>query len=183
MQRSRKTWQRQASAPRQIEPYTGPEGSDKAVNNEVSVPALAELALGETFTFDELVGAVQRSRQRGLRIVELVGLGDHDGLCAVSLMRDGEDLILHAHSDSALHRQQFVLHELAHLILGHDVDDDLDTRDYLLPDIPPQTLRRLLKRQDLNTDKEVQAETLADHLAAAIRGSTLHSSRYLEIFG
>jgi hypothetical protein len=41
----------------------------------------------------------------------------------------------------------------------------------------------LLRRQDLDTVKEVQAETLADHLAAAIRGSTMHRSRYLEVFG
>ena len=153
------------------------------MNNEVSVPALAELALGETFTFDELVGAVQRSRQRGLHIVELADLGDRDGLCAVWLKLDSEDLILHAHSDSALHRQQFVLHELAHMILGHEVDDDPEAPDFLLPDIPPQTRRRLLRRQDLDTAKEILAETLADHLAAAIRGSAMHSSRYLEIFG
>jgi len=165
-------------------PHRGPEGSDKAVNNEVTVlEAVDRLALGETFTFDQLVGAVQRSRQRGLRIVELADLGDHDGLCAVWLVTDGEDLILHAHSESVLHRQQFVLHELAHMILGHDVDDDPEGPDCLLPDIPLQTRRRLLRRQDLETREEVLAETLADNLAAAIRGSTIGSSRYLEIFG
>jgi len=154
------------------------------MNHEVTVSeAVNELALGETFTFDELVGAMQGRRRRRLRIVELADLGDHDGLCAVWLMTDGEDLILHAHSDSALHRQQFVLHELAHMILGHDVDDDPDAPDILLPDIPPETRRRLLRRQDLDTAEEVIAETLADHLAAAIRGSAMHCSRYLEIFG
>ena len=145
--------------------------------------AVDRLALGETFTFDQLVGAVQRNRRRGLRIVELADLGDHDGLCAVWLMKDNEDLILHAHTDSALHRQQFVLHELAHMMLGHDFDEDLDGPDFLLPDIPPQTRRRLLRRQDLDTPEEILAETLADNLAAAIRGSTMHYSRYLEIFG
>jgi hypothetical protein len=165
-------------------PYTHPKGSDGAVNNEVSVSAtVAELELGKTFTFDELVRAVQRRRRRRLRIIELADLDDHDGLCAVWLMTDDEDLVLHAHSDSALHRQQFVLHELAHIILGHNVDDDPGAPDFLLPDIPPQTRKRLLRRQDMDTPEEVIAETLADHFAAAIRGSTMHSSRYLEIFG
>jgi hypothetical protein len=154
------------------------------VNNDVSASAAVdELALGDVFTFDQLVGAVQRRRRRRLRIVELADLGEHDGLCAVWLMTPDEDLVLHAHSDSALHRQQFVLHELAHMILGHDFDHDPDGPDFLLPNIPPKTRRRLLRRQDLDTPEEVIAETLADHLAAAIRGSAMHRSRYLEIFG
>ena len=156
--------------------HTGPKGSDEAVNHEVTVlEAVNELALGKTFSFDELVGAVQRRRRRRLRIVELADLGDHDGLCAIWLMTESEDLVLHAHSDSTLHQQQFVLHELAHMILGHDVDvdDDPDAPDFLLPDIPPETRRRLLRRQDLDTAEEVIAETLADHLAAAIRGSAM----------
>jgi hypothetical protein len=154
------------------------------VDKKVSVStAVDQLALGFTFTFDALVDAVQRNRQRRLRIVELADLGDQDGLCAVWLVADGEDLILHASSDSALHRQQFVLHELAHMILGHDATHDPETPDFLLPDIPPQVKARLLRRQELNTVEEVVAETLADRLAAAIRGSAMHSSRYLEIFG
>ena len=154
------------------------------MDDEVSVStAVDELALGDSFTFDELVGAVQKYRHRRLRIIELADLGDQDGLCAVWLVADGEDLILHASSDSALHRQQFVLHELAHMMLGHSVDDDANGPDILLPDIPPDARRRLLRRQDLNTAEEIVAESLADQLAAAIRGATMQSSRYLEIFG
>ncbi|WP_241992923.1 ImmA/IrrE family metallo-endopeptidase [Cryobacterium frigoriphilum] len=145
--------------------------------------AVDELALGETFTFDELVAAVQRRRQRRLRIVELTDLSDRNGLCAVLLSTNAEDLIVHARTDSVLHRQQFVLHELAHMILGHEIDADPDGPDFLLPDIPAETRRRLLRRQNLDTAEEVLAETLADHLAAAIRGSAQQSSRYQEIFG
>lgn len=154
------------------------------MNTEVIVSAaLSELALGDAFTFDELVGVLQERRQRRLRIVELADLGEHDGICAVLLMTDTEDLVLHAHSDSALHRQQFVLHELAHIMLHHGVDTDPKTPDLLLPDIAPETRRRLLRRQNLDTAEEIIAESLADHLAAAIRGSAMHGSRFLEIFG
>lgn len=145
--------------------------------------AVVELALGSAFTFDELVTALQKRRQRQLRIVELADLGAHDGICALWLVTDREDLVLHAHSESVLHRQQFVLHEFAHMMLGHGDDDDYSGDDFLLPDIPPCTRRRLLARQDLDCESEVAAESLADHLAAAIRGSASAESRYLEIFG
>ena len=145
--------------------------------------ALEDLALGSAFTFDELVAVIQKRRRRRLRVVELAELGEHDGICALWLLTDSEDLVLHAHSDSVLHRQQFVLHEFAHMILGHGEDDDLAVEDFLFPDIPPHTRRRLLARQDLNCESEVAAESLADHLAAAIRGSAFAESRYLEIFG
>lgn len=145
--------------------------------------ALHELELGQSFSLDELVHAVERRRGRPLRIVELSDLSDGEGICALWLMTDVEDLVLHARSESQLHRQQFVLHELAHIILDHGHDDDCDGADALLPDIPVSTRRRLLRRQNLVTAEEIAAESLADELAAAIRGSVMHESRFLEIFG
>lgn len=161
-----------------------PGEGEHTVNIEQTVSdTVAELELGNAFTFDELVGAVQVRRKRTLRVVELADLGDHDGICAVWLITDSEDLVLHAHSDSALHRQQFVLHEFAHMILGHGEGEECSSEDFLLPDIPAHTRRRLLTRQNLDTDSEIAAELMADRLAASIRGSVFAESRYLEIFG
>ena len=145
--------------------------------------ALSDLALGEAFTFDDLYAVVQQRRQRRLRIVELAEIGDHDGLCAVWLTTDRDDIIIHARTESVLHRQQFVLHELAHMILGHCDGDECTEVDVLLPDIPPHTRARLLRRQDLDSDTEIAAESLADRLAAGIRGSASADSRYFEVFG
>ncbi|WP_035766752.1 ImmA/IrrE family metallo-endopeptidase [Arthrobacter sp. TB 23] len=154
------------------------------MNTEQTVStALAALALGSVFTFDDLVGAMQDRRQRTLRVVELSDLGDRDGLCAVWLITESEDLVLHAHSDSVLHRQQFVLHEFAHMFLGHGEGGECLVEEVLLPDIPPHTRGLLLRRQDLDSDSEIAAEYLADQLAAAIRGSAFAESRYSEIFG
>lgn len=161
-----------------------PEESSDIVRADVRVPPVVRsLGLGDTFSFDELIDAVQRDRERPLRIVELAALGERDGVCAVWLMTDGEDLVLHARSDSVLHRQQFVLHELAHMLLDHGHDCEVDDPDVLFPDIPPGTRRRLLRRQDLGTADEIAAEALADQLAAAIRGSAMRESRFVEIFG
>lgn len=154
------------------------------MNTEATVTsAMTDLGLGDSFTLDELVDAVQTRRQRPLRIVELDDLNQRDGVCALWLMTDTDDYVLHAHSDSPLHRQQFVLHELAHMLLDHGDDEHLETSDFLLPDIAPATRRRLLGRQDLVTAEEIAAESLADQLAAGIRRGAVHRSRFLEVFG
>ena len=145
--------------------------------------AVAGLQLGNTFTFDDLLRSVQDQRHRRLRVIELADLDTHDGLCALWLATDTDDLVLHARSDSALHRQQFVLHEFAHMILGHCEGQDCAAEDVLLPNIPPYTRGRLLKRQDIDCDTEIAAESLADRLAAGIRGSVFAETRYSEVFG
>lgn len=144
--------------------------------------AVAGLQLGNTFTLDDLRHTVQDRRHRRLRIVELADLDTHDGLCALWFVTDAEDIVIHARSDSALHRQQFVLHELAHMILGH-CEEDCAVEEALLPNIPPYTRGRLLARQDLDSETEIAAESLADRLAAGIRGSVFAESAYSEVFG
>ena len=145
--------------------------------------AVAGLQLGNTFTFDDLRDTVQDRRRRRLRVVELADLDTHDGLCAALISNDAEDFVLHARSDSALHRQQFVLHELSHMILGHCDGDDCAVEEVLLPNIPPYTRARLLSRQDLDSETEIAAESLADRLAAGIRGAVFAESAYSEVFG
>lgn len=149
---------------------------------EAASTAIAQLRLGRFFTFADLLRSMQEHRRRTLRIVELPELGDGDGLCAVWLIGESEDLVLHARTDSVLHRQQFILHELAHMLLGHD-RDDCDGTDALLPDIPLHTRMRLLARGDLDSESEIAAEVVADAFAAAIRESAFAESRYSEIFG
>ena len=145
--------------------------------------AVANLQLGSTFTLDELVEAIQTRRHRRLLVRELKELNTSDGICAIWLTRDTDDIVLHAHTESTLHRQQFVLHEFAHMILGHCDGDDCAAVDVLLPSIPPYTRGRLLARQDPDCDTEIAAEALADRLAAGIRGQAFAESRYSEVFG
>ena len=144
--------------------------------------AVANLRLGNTFTLDDLVHAVQQRRQRALRVVELPDLDTSDGICAVWLVTDTEGIVLHARSDSALHRQQFVLHEFARMLLRHCEGEDCVAADALLPNIPPYTRGRLLKRRDIDCDTEIAAESLADRLAAGIRGSAFAETGYSKVF-
>ena len=75
------------------------------------------------------------------------------------------------------------------LLFGYAIN--FDVRDLkaavvdeaLLPNIPPYTRGRLLRRQDLDSETEIAAESLADRLAAGIRGSVFAESAYSEVFG
>lgn len=149
--------------------------------------AIAALNLGDHFSFDALTQAIEHQRGRKIQVSELPELGENEGLCAVLFYAQDRDLILHAHSDSRLHTQQFILHEFAHIILGHCDDDgvshDLSDIDGLLPDIPVSIRSRALARSDLATEQEVAAESLADVLAARICGSAFADTSYTEIFG
>lgn len=149
--------------------------------------ALAGLRLGEHFTFTELTDVVQRQRKRKITVAEVPELAESSGLCALLLFSEDRDVILHARSDSALHTQQFVLHEFAHIILGH-CDTDSNSLgelipDTLLPDIPPDLRARALARREVDTEDEIAAESLADRLAARIRGVAFAETNYTEIFG
>lgn len=145
--------------------------------------AVAGLNLGPIFGCEDLLATIQKQRHRSIRVVELADLDSNDGICAVWLVTDHEDIVIHARSESTLHRQQFILHEFAHMILGHDHSDGCVGDDTLLQNIPPYTRIRLLRRQDLSSQTEVAAESLADHLAAGIRGSIFAESRYSKVFG
>lgn len=135
-------------------------------------------------TIKELISRVEQARQKPLRIREVPELAGTDGtLCGLWLATDDEDIVLHAPSDSALHREQFILHELAHILLLHDKVDDKTgyVTESVLPSFEAATVVKALARDSIKDRYEVQAEQLADILADHIRSRP--DSRFSEIFG
>lgn len=152
---------------------------DENTNRSLSrLPVNAE----DGVTLEQLIGRVQAARGKPMEIHELPELADQSGaLCGLWLDTESKDIVLHAPSDSALHRQQFVLHELAHMILLHDRDDKVVSPQSLLPEIDGVRVIKALARDTLNNRVELEAEALADELAAAIRRPS--ESRFFEVFG
>jgi hypothetical protein len=69
-----------------------------------------------------------------------------------------------------LQRQQFVLHELAHMILGHDTIPGAGTvLKTGIRGLSPEIVRRALMRTEFRTLEEATAEYLADLMAEALR--------------
>ena len=144
--------------------------------------AWSALDLPEFFGLDDLVAAVESSRATRIEIVEFRGIFPEDGLFGIWLNTGFGDYILHAPTPSELHRRQIVLHELAHMILGHDLATGQTSAAALFPDLPEDTVLRTLARGHTDNAMEREAEALADLLASSMRYNRQHSS-FVRVFG
>src|SRR6478752_6364435 len=105
--------------------------------------ALSALDLPEFFGLDDLIAAVESSRATSIEIVEFRGIFPEDGLFGIWLSTGFGDYVLHAPTASELHRRQIVLHELAHMILGHELATGQTSAAALLfPDLPEEAVLR-----------------------------------------
>lgn len=87
----------------------------EATANEVDIP--------RPFDLDALCARIAERRGRPLRLVPLEGTPDADTPCGVWVATRTTDLIFYEPATSAVHKLQIVLHEIAHLLLGHGGSD------------------------------------------------------------
>lgn len=90
------------------------------------------------------------------------------------------------------HQQHIAAHEIGHIICGHSSDaDDEDNWTETFPDIPPDHVRRALRRTHYDTVQEREAETAATLLLEraavleqiALPPRTLRARRAQQAFG
>jgi hypothetical protein len=78
------------------------------------------------------------------------------------------DYVLYQAKTTADHQDQIIAHELGHLISGHASDEQDDAVwQQFMPDVPPEMVRRALRRTSYDTDTEREAETAATILLEA----------------
>ncbi|BCW35812.1 hypothetical protein StoSoilA2_18680 [Arthrobacter sp. StoSoilA2] len=82
---------------------------------ERAANAFYSLALPTHLNLERLVEVVEGVRHRPIQI-EAAGALNGGSICGLWLSTDEVEIILHAISPSGLHRQQFVLHELGHMV-------------------------------------------------------------------
>lgn len=71
-----------------------------------------------------------------------------------------------------IQREASLLHESAHMLLGHGPDDSngaLDFASKLAPSLDPQLVRHIMSRHSYDCPIERDAELCATHLAVAVR--------------
>ncbi|QIS18353.1 hypothetical protein [Nocardia terpenica] len=74
------------------------------------------------------------------------------------------DYILYQQETTKAHQDHIILHELGHLLAGHSSDqedDSLMSQLYRGGDLPPDAIRRALRRTSYDTAEEREAETVA----------------------
>ncbi|MBF6332432.1 hypothetical protein [Nocardia transvalensis] len=74
------------------------------------------------------------------------------------------DYILYQQETTKAHQDHIILHELGHLLAGHRSDQEnesLIAQLYRGSDLPPDAVRRALRRTSYDTAQEREAETVA----------------------
>ncbi|WP_394216280.1 hypothetical protein [Brachybacterium vulturis] len=140
------------------------------------------ITLPESFTLDDIVSAIEQRRDTTIKIIEFPEIKPEDGLFGIWLNTKFGDYVLHAPAPSELHRQQIILHELAHMILGHDLAVGHSSASKLFPDLPENAVIRTLARGHDDSQLERDAESLADRLAYLLRRNAQQSS-FAKVFG
>ena len=87
----------------------------EATANEVHIP--------RPFDLGAMCARIAERRGRPLRLVALEGVPDAATPCGVWVATSTTDLIFYEPATSSVHKLQIVLHELAHLLLGHGATD------------------------------------------------------------
>lgn len=150
---------------------------------EIAAEAFQALRLPSHVTLGGLIAIVAARRRRIIEI-EATNILNGTSVCGLWLSTDRREIVLHAVTDSVLHRQQFVLHELGHMILRHDeLGISSEYAAALFPHLDGEMVSRALARSSFVDDMEAAAETLADLLAGAIRESTQEPKSFEQVFG
>ncbi|MGW5643688.1 hypothetical protein [Saccharopolyspora sp. NPDC003762] len=121
---------------------------------------LRELEIDAPLEVPELCGrlAKRRGREIKLRPYPL----PVPGAFGLWIGTTDADYILYQSKTTTAHQDHIILHEVGHIISDHpsnENDDDIWTQ--LLPDIPPEVVRRALRREDYGPAREREAEMVA----------------------
>ncbi|WP_327287546.1 hypothetical protein [Streptomyces sp. NBC_01198] len=109
---------------------------------------------------------MSRRRGRPLRLIPLPRADtEGSGICGAWIACADADHVYYSVVTSAVHQRHIVLHELAHILLGHRRTDEPDPAglEQLFPDLDPAMVARLLARSGTGADtvREQEAELLA----------------------
>jgi hypothetical protein len=125
---------------------------------------IREIGIPVPFDLDEFCRRLERNRRRPIRLVAVPAMPEHvSGLWIGT--RDG-DYVCHPQSVTPLYRAHIVLHEVAHMLLGHGSDGEgrRCTTDLLVPKLSSRLVRLVLGRTGYNTAEEHDAEVMASLL-------------------
>jgi hypothetical protein len=124
------------------------------------VERLVHLPLTTPFDLERFCQAV--AAHQGRRIL-LQPVADVGGQTMGAWIRIPEaDIIVFEQNTTRLHQEHIVLHEISHIICGHDAPAlGPDEIALLFPDLNPEVVRGVLQRRSYRSDQELEAEVQA----------------------
>jgi len=128
--------------------------------NRRNAAMIRELQVPVPFDLGEFVAGLERQRNRPIR---LRPFNSAPGCpCGLWIGTADADYIYHEAGTTPFHATHIALHELAHMLLGHQHSASWDQFISLLaPDVDQALIRLILGRSAYSTEKEREAETLA----------------------
>jgi len=133
---------------------------------------LRDLGMHRPLTLDAVRERAQELRGRSLILRELPASIANAGACGLWLSTDDADYIFYEARTAALHREQIVLHEIAHVLCDHHrgiMDMDGELASHLLDGLQPRLIKRLMGRTSYTTTEEQEAEMIASLIQTAVR--------------
>jgi hypothetical protein len=138
---------------------------------------IAALELPSPFDVREFCNSVERARGRMIHLIpRALPTGSPSGLCVATKR---SDYIFFEAQTSAFHQEHIILHEVGHLLCGHDavsVSRDEVSR-LLLPDLDPGMIERVLGRTCYPMRAEQEAEMIASLILANVERHPLEAVR------
>ncbi|CPT95375.1 Uncharacterised protein [Mycobacteroides abscessus] len=110
------------------------------------------------------VHTVEQLRGRRITLLPVDGALLAGSACGLWLVREHDDIVLYQDGTSQLHADQIILHELGHMLLGHNKNAKTDTAQMvsaLTPNLDPATVKAALGRSAYDTSTEHDAELFA----------------------
>ncbi|QES47314.1 hypothetical protein DEJ50_05205 [Streptomyces venezuelae] len=126
---------------------------------------LGHLDLTEPFSVDALCARMAEQRGRPILLHPLPREAAESGICGLWVGTDSTDFVFYEAQTSPLHREHIVLHELGHILFGHNALADMDPAADLQEN-PEAVVPRVLGRTNYTTRQEQEAEMLASMIRA-----------------
>lgn len=125
---------------------------------------IGELPVPHPWDRAAFVQAVEQLRGRRITLLPVDGALLTGSACGLWLVREHDDVVLYQDGTSQLHADQIILHELGHMLLGHDKNAKTDTEHMvsaLTPHLDPAAVKAALGRSAYDTAAEHDAEMFA----------------------
>lgn len=144
----------------------------RAGTQERHAAVIGELDVPVPFDPARFVAHLERQRQRPIYLRPFnFGPGSP---CGLWIGTADADYIFHETSTTPFHATHIAVHELAHMLLGHDDTDAWDELIALLaPDVDEALIQLILGRSAYGTEREQEAETLASLVLSGAAASWL----------